>query len=158
MPNSEIHMAGESSAAQGAENEIFLPEGLVGFPELKHMEILIDERELPFMWLNSVEEGGLSFIIAEPAQILPDYEARISEADAEALELSSQEDAFILNIVTVAPGPPRRITINLPGPIVINRHTRKGRQVVLLNYEDYSARHLLYEEAAEGAEGGAATC
>ncbi|MFW5883147.1 MAG: flagellar assembly protein FliW [Verrucomicrobiota bacterium] len=134
------------------ENEIFLPQGLVGFPNLNRMEILVDEEELPFMWLNSQEEEALSFIVVEPGGLIDNYQAQVSESDAELLGLENGEDAVILNIATISNGPPKRITVNLPGPIVINRNTRVAKQVVIENYEDYSARHLLYEESDEGGE------
>jgi flagellar assembly factor FliW len=35
--------------------------------------------------------------------------------------------------------------VNLVGPLIINRRTRIGRQLVISNYSRYSAHHLLVE-------------
>ena len=57
------------------------------------------------------------------------------------LGLEEATDAILLNIVTVRG--PQRATINLKGPIVINRHTRMGKQVIIANAADYSVQHSL---------------
>jgi flagellar assembly factor FliW len=48
---------------------------------------------------------------------------------------------------------PVEATVNLVGPIVVNRRTRVGRQLVISNYSRYSAHHSLVEnsQAAEYA-------
>ena len=46
---------------------------------------------------------------------------------------------MVYNIVTLRGAAPA--TVNLKGPIVINRHTNLARQVVLNNAADYSVRH-----------------
>jgi flagellar assembly factor FliW len=38
------------------------------------------------------------------------------------------------------------VTLNLAAPILINRRTRIGKQVVLVNYQDYSTAHVLIDE------------
>ena len=64
----------------------------------------------------------------------------LSDEDAAYLELKKPEDALIYNIVTLRPG---NATINLKGPIVINRFTMRGKQVVLQNASKWSVRHPL---------------
>ena len=39
-------------------------------------------------------------------------------------------------------------TVNLIGPILVNRRTRIGRQLVIANHSRYSARHLLVQKEA----------
>jgi flagellar assembly factor FliW len=50
---------------------------------------------------------------------------------------------MVLNIVTLRPEAPTQATVNLIGPIVVNRRTRIGRQLVIANYSKYSARQVL---------------
>jgi flagellar assembly factor FliW len=52
---------------------------------------------------------------------------------------------MILNIVTLRRQDPVEATANLIGPVVVNRRTRIGRQLVISNYSRYSAHHLLVE-------------
>ena len=56
------------------------------------------------------------------------------------LDLKKPEDALIYNIVTLRG---EQATINLKGPIVINRFTLRGKQVVLQNASRWSVRHPL---------------
>ena len=50
-------------------------------------------------------------------------------------------DAILFNIVTLRGSDPA--TINLKGPIVINRHTMIGKQVIPNNAAAYSLHHPL---------------
>jgi flagellar assembly factor FliW len=47
----------------------------------------------------------------------------------------------LIGIVTVHDE--RRATVNLKGPIVINRHTRVAKQVIIANAASYSVTHPL---------------
>ncbi|MDA8399522.1 MAG: flagellar assembly protein FliW, partial [Actinomycetota bacterium] len=67
-----------------------------------------------------------------------DYTVRIDEDTATELEITNPKDALILNIVTLpAPGQNSTPTVNLLGPIIVNRQTRAARQIVLHD-SDYS--------------------
>ena len=75
------------------------------------------------------------------------------QADVEELSIQDASEVLILNIVIIKNEPSgRKIYTNLVGPIVVNRRTGKGKQVIIQNYERYSARHLLFDEAEEGGE------
>ena len=47
----------------------------------------------------------------------------------------------MLNIVTLRQQQPVDASVNLVGPIIVNRRTRIGRQLVISNYSRYSAHH-----------------
>jgi flagellar assembly factor FliW len=49
--------------------------------------------------------------------------------------------------VTLKRHHPVEATANLIGPIVVNRRTRVGRQLVIANYSRYSAHHALVENS-----------
>ena len=49
----------------------------------------------------------------------------------------------MLNIVTVSRTEPVTATVNLIGPIIVNRRTGVGKQVVLSNHAHYDARFPL---------------
>jgi len=131
------------------EAEITLPAGLMGFPEVKKLELIHNIEELPFRWLRSTEDRGLAFVVVHPDGLIPDYQLELTDEDASDLGLSDSNDALVLNIVTVRKGGLAEATVNLIGPIVVNRSTCIGRQVVLRNFQDYSARYpLIGQETA----------
>jgi flagellar assembly factor FliW len=57
------------------------------------------------------------------------------------LGLEGPEDALIVNIVTVSG--PKQATVNLKGPIVLNRRTLTAKQVIPVNSPDFSVAHPL---------------
>jgi flagellar assembly factor FliW len=127
-------------------NEILLPHGLIGFSAYKRAELLYLPDHLPFLWmkLHSANDD-LHFIVIEPGGIVPGYQPELFDEDAEGLDLRTPAEAMILNIVTLQRQNPVEATANLIGPIVVNRRTRLGRQLVISNYSRYSAHHALVE-------------
>ena len=133
-----------------AANAFSLPQGLIGFADYSRAELLYLPDHLPFLWLKlSGPVGSVNFVVIEPGGIIPGYELEIFDNDAEALDITDPAETMILNIVTVQRQNPLHATVNLVGPIIVNRRTRIGRQVVIANYSRYSARHVLvYPETA----------
>ena len=127
-------------------NQIVLPQGLIGFADYKRAELVYLPDHLPFLWmkLHSATDE-LHFIVIEPGGIVPGYEPEIFDGDAEQLDLRSPAEAMILNIVTLKRQNPVEATANLVGPVVVNRRTRIGRQLVISNYSRYTASHALVE-------------
>ncbi|BCW99322.1 MAG: flagellar assembly factor FliW [Armatimonadota bacterium] len=121
---------------------IHLKDGLVGIPQAKRFCLLSHREDSPFLWLQCLDEPALSLAVINPMDFFNDYEFDLQDADVEALELTSAEDAVVLTTVTV--DEERRVTTNLLGPIVVNRRTLAAKQVVLSS-ENYSPRHLLFQ-------------
>lgn len=118
-----------------------LPLGLLGFEEVKHYVVLQNPEEHPFMWLQMTEAPKQAFLIVPPSAVVPDYRPEISDDDVAFLCLKSPEDAVIVNIVTLRTG--STSTVNLKGPIVFNRHTRIGKQVIPLNASRFTLQYPL---------------
>lgn len=137
-----------AAPALASSQTLRLPEGLVGFPEYKSFELLYVSDQLPFIWLRLHGPDPLHFVVIEPAGIIPDYEIELFDEDAAFLGIVDQTDAIVLNIVTVKPGAQATATVNLAGPLVVNRHTGIAKQCVLANYGRYSAHHPLVDNAA----------
>ena len=133
-------------------NIINLPQGIFGFPDLRSCELIFNQDELPFMWLQEQQKGGLAFIVLEPIGFIPDYTVEISDGDVAFLGIQSPEDVLILNIVTINKDRPEQITANLVGPLIVNRQTRVGKQVIVNNYERYSAKYELPTGSTEDQE------
>lgn len=120
---------------------IQLPLGLLGFEKIKNYTLLGSQEETPFLWLQMVDDPNLSFLVVSPGDVLQEYQPDISDEDAVFLELTEPEDAMVLNIVTLhADG---KATVNLKGPVVINRRTLKGKQVIPRNVSKFALQHPL---------------
>ena len=132
-------MTGETES----RNQITLPQGLFGFPEIRSMDLVYDKEELPFMWLREEKKDGLAFIVLEPGGVIPNYSVEIADGDVEILGVTGPEDTLILNIVTLPPDQSGKIFLNLVGPIIVNRATLVAKQCIINNHEEFSARHAL---------------
>lgn len=123
-----------------------LPDGMVGLPDATEFELVCSEESLPIMWLRSTGAERLSFPVVEPGPFVPDYRLELNDADAAFLDASTPP--VVLTVLTVRSLSPQKATINLVGPIVINRQTLQGKQVLLANYDRYSVEHPIIDETA----------
>jgi flagellar assembly factor FliW len=140
-----------TTSALDPRTRVLLPEGMVGLPDTTEFELVATEESLPIMWLRSTGEERLSFPVVEPGQFVPDYKLELNDADAAFLDDSSVP--LVLTVLTVRSLTPQKATINLVGPIVINRQTLKGKQVLLANSERYSVAHPIIDETAPATVG-----
>ena len=120
---------------------IQLPFGLLGFEKVKNYVLLANPQEEPFMWLQMLDSAKKAFLVVSPFLVMPDYQPDIPGSDVEFLNLADPTDALVYNICTLRG--PGRATINLKGPIVINRHTMIGKQVIPNNATQFALCHPL---------------
>ncbi len=128
---------------------IELPAGLIGFPELKRYVLLDHDKESPFKWLQSLDDGAIAFVLINPLLFKPDYTVEVTEAEVSDLTIEAEEDAVISVIITM-PSNPQNMTANLKAPLVFNLKNRKGKQVIL-NNPAYTTRHNIMEEVKKRA-------
>ena len=121
--------------------EVRLPMGLLGFEQIKGYLLIANPGEEPFEWLQVKDNAALAFVVIDPFLVLPDYQPDIPQADVEFLGLQDPHDALLFSIVTVHN--PKQATVNLKGPVIFNRRTMVGKQVVLANANIYSIQHPL---------------
>lgn len=127
------------------ESEIVeLPQGLIGFPELKKYILLNHDKDSPFKWLQSVDDGSIAFVLINPLLFKPDYTVEVTENEVCDLDLNNEEDAVISVIITM-PTNPQNMTANLKAPLIFNLKNRKGKQIIL-NNSTYTTRHNIMEE------------
>jgi flagellar assembly factor FliW len=136
----------EATAAAAPGNQVQLPEGILGFEQFKDFMLLANPAEMPFAWLRAAGSASLAFVVINPFLVMPDYAPDIPDADVEFLDLKEANDALLFSIVTLRG--PGRASLNLKGPLVINRHTRVGKQVIIANANNYSVEHPLPVAAA----------
>ncbi|MCL5095944.1 MAG: flagellar assembly protein FliW [Candidatus Omnitrophica bacterium] len=123
------------------ERTIHIPLGLLGFERIKEYILLEDPVEAPFFWLRVLANPSLGFVVMSPFSVVSDYQPDIAAEDADYLELRGAEDAFIMSIVTL--GRSAQPSLNLKGPVVLNRHTMVGKQVIPLNASEYPVQYPL---------------
>jgi flagellar assembly factor FliW len=126
------------------EEVIELPMGLIGFPELKRYVLLDHDKESPFKWLQSLDDGAIAFVLINPLLFKPDYEVEVTDSEVADLSLDNEDDAVISVIVTM-PSNPQNMTANLKAPLVFNLKNRKGKQIIL-SANTYTTRHGIMEE------------
>jgi flagellar assembly factor FliW len=118
-----------------------LPLGLLGFERQKRYVLLADPDEAPFQWFQMLEEPAKAFLVISPFEVMPGYRPRITEEEEAFLGLKTPLDVLVFNIVTLRPG--GRATVNLKGPIMLNRHTLLGKQIVPVNAADFALHYPL---------------
>jgi flagellar assembly factor FliW len=111
------------------KQRLFFPEGLFGFEEFTDYALIDSEYE-PFLWLQSLQESTLAFLVADPFLVRSDYEADIDEQSLAKIKVTSPSQVLVLAILTVASSP-APVTINLQGPLVVNKATNTCLQAVL---------------------------
>ena len=128
---------------------IVMPYGILGFEHLKNY-VLLDARQQPFYWLQSLDVVEVAFVLINPRIFCPDYTLEVDPDELAEIDISDAEDCLSFAIVTI-PEDPGKMTANLQGPIVINRKTRVGRQSISLNTR-WKVRHVIMEELAAVAQ------
>lgn len=126
----------ESAPAGTDAPPLHFEAGLVGFPDARRF-VLVGGDGGAFE-LRSLDDATADFVVVAPAPFFPDYAPMIDDATAERLELTTADDALVLLVVTLG-GRPQDATANLLAPLVVNRRTRQGAQVVL-NSQPYPLR------------------
>lgn len=133
------------------ETEIItLPEGLVGFPEYTRYVLLDHDKDSPFKWLQSVDEGSVAFVVMSPLMFRPDYSIEVTEDEVSGLGLEAVNDAVISVIVTI-PSDPKKMSANLKAPLIFNTKNRLGKQIIVKETE-YQTKHFIIDEMKKFAK------
>jgi len=124
--------------------ELYFAAGLLGFPTCRRYRLerlnLGDGGPSPFLLLNSLDEE-LSFPLIHPDWIGLEYRYPVNTDLLTALRAESDKELTVLLIVTVRDRL-EDVTLNLQGPLIVNRTSSLGLQMVL---EDYPLRYPLFK-------------
>ena len=116
-------------------------DGLLGFPKHRRFALLQTADEAVFLWMQSVDDAALAFLVCDPLVFVADYQVQIRADDVKALELPDLTDCRVLAIVNKVDG---YLTANLLGPLVIGAHSLLAKQLVLSD-KRYGTRHRLVQ-------------
>ena len=113
------------------EDQIYtLAAPIPGFPATKSFFFIQKENIAPFQWMQSIEEGELTFVVVEPHHFFHEYYPAIGAMELKELGIGRVEEAVLMAIV-VLPEDMTKMTANLRGPLVINGAARKMKQVFM---------------------------
>lgn len=116
---------------------IVMPDGMLGFAGERRF-IMLPAAPDGIFWLQSIDEGGLVFLLVDPFIYFPGYEVDLPDLP----EPGPGEEVAVLAIVTLPRGDSDACTANLQGPLVIHYPSRIARQVVLSDSR-YHTKHAL---------------
>lgn len=121
---------------------VTLKGGLLGFSECTRFALVPEVTDSPFQWLQSLDMPSLALAVADPAKIPLDYHFSLEDSAVQDLGSIQLEDFHVFVVVTGG-DTLQDFTVNLLGPILINKNTRLGRQIVLTD-STYRSDHPLF--------------
>lgn len=128
------------------EEIIHFPHGIPGFENMKRF-MIIDLDDIPFSYLQCIDEPELSLLITDPFLFNKNYEFDLSESARAELEVKDVGEVIVRVVVSVKDDL-QDATMNLLAPMVINTNKKIGKQVVL-HLTPYSTRQRLIHETEE---------
>lgn len=140
----------EAISALGEKSSpIEFPNGLIGLDEWQKFVVISHPAGGSLRLLQSLEDTRVSLILMPSLEILPDYRLALSEVDAQTLQYSQgagqvapgTPDISVYCILSIQEEP-FTVTANLLGPLVINRNSGLGVQVIASD-SNYNPRHPL---------------
>ena len=117
--------------------------GPYGFEELTEYTLLVEE-DSPFFWLQAINDLDLAFLVSEPWSFYEGYEFDVDDRIKEKLKLTSREQVFVVNMITVPNDKPQEMTMNLKAPIIVNKEERLAKQIIL-EEGDYPVKYSLID-------------
>ncbi len=125
------------------EEILIFPEGPLGFPDCTRFTLIQEEKAHPFSMLQSLDNANLAFVIIDPLVVRHDYHFNVTKEDLQLVKAESVDEMVVYAIVTMA-AELSDVTVNLQGPLVINKKRRIGHQFVLIDSE-YTTRESLVQ-------------
>lgn len=141
--NMETRDFGEISISE--EDTISFISGIYGFDDYKKYIILKDSPEDDIMFLQSLDNMELSFVLIDPYAVFIDYNPTLNEDDLCELNSTGTELKFL--VIAIIKENIKESVVNLKSPIAINPKNRTAKQVILQN--EYPLRYNIMS-AEEG--------
>jgi flagellar assembly factor FliW len=130
-------------AVRGKDVVVF-PKGLLGFEQCQRYCLISSPEYAPFAHLQSLDDPGLAFVVVNPHTFFPHYKVEVDPREIAELEVDQIQDVITWGIVTV-PEDFSRMSVNLQGPLLLNRGNGRGKQVVLV-HSPYTTCHYIADE------------
>lgn len=128
------------------DDKVYLfPSGLYGLEDLRRFTLIEPEAGSPLKYMQSLDDGDISFVVLDPAAVIPDYRPEIPQEERSELGLAEADEGVVL-VIAVVPEDIRGMTVNLRAPVVVNPSVRRGKQVIL-PHDAFAIKHRLFDEA-----------
>jgi flagellar assembly factor FliW len=114
----------------GESDIITFAEGMIGLPHLRRMVVISQPEIEPFLWLASLDDPSVVFLVIEPRGVFPDYAPQVPDAVRAALGLAQDESPLLLTIALIA-AEWTESTVNLRAPLMVAAKTMRAAQIVL---------------------------
>lgn len=126
---------------------ITFPEGIFAFEDYKKYILLtpLGEGKYP-VWLQSVENPNLCFILFNPLEFCSGYRVTVADEELVPLEMTDDGDASFY-VIAVIPENNMDATVNLKSPIIINTRNNKAVQVIVA--DDYPIKFPVFAKEGE---------
>jgi flagellar assembly factor FliW len=124
---------------------VWMVRGLLGFDECKRYIIIALKGQEPFKWLQSLDDPNLAFLMIDPLFFKQDYVVEVNPKDIALLGANEPSEISIFVLVTITSGQPDKMSVNLQGPLIINKHNLHGAQLVL-GESTYGTRHFIFKD------------
>ena len=108
------------------------PTPLWGFPAHREFALLPAARE-GLWWLQSMHDGGITFLLADPFVLDPTYAVDLGETERADLGIEQPSDVLGLVMLTLPTDAGDSATANFRAPLVLNLVRPLGMQVVSRN-------------------------
>lgn len=112
-----------------------------GIPGFEHLNDFVFEEvgnDIPMKLMKASEDETISLLVASPFLFYPDYEWELPETVKQELSINGEEDVEVWSVITISTDF-ANATINLLAPIVLNKRTLTGKQLILHD-NTYSSR------------------
>jgi len=125
------------------EDILFFKNGLPGFEDLRKFVVFPLKDNDSFSVIHSIEED-LGIILISPFMVKENYEFKLKENIVEELKIKEPNEVMVYTTVTLNSNI-EKITTNLKAPIVINRFSKLGKQIIIDN-ESYKIKEPIFKE------------
>jgi flagellar assembly factor FliW len=110
---------------------IEFPDGLIGLGGA-HYALLATSEETPFLWLHSLDDGGLALPVTNPHAFFPEFRLEMLKEDADRFKIDERVsvDVYVtIRAISKATATtPASFVANQRAPIVI--HGGRGAQII----------------------------
>ena len=120
-------------------------DGIPAFEDEHEFVVLPYEEGTPYMFLQSMATPELAFLMTDPFVFFPDYSFELDDENMERMGIGSMDDMLVCTLISIPSSGVADMTANLLAPIIMNRHTRQAKQVVLEKTQ-YTTKHRLFPE------------
>lgn len=125
------------------------PDGIPGFADEHRFVLLsIGLDDTPFIWMQSVDNPDLCFLLTDPLMVFNHYAPALAEVEAETLQCVPGAEMQVLCVVSVPNGDLRQATVNLKAPLWFNSHSKLALQSISDN-DAYTIHHPLFAKGGE---------